>query len=337
MPEPIERWEIAGTSHFSPALDLLGIGWFENRTSAQPNGLLFGRFERVAWLLNGRLHHDHDLYAIGVGMDLQRVDPADLEISIEEEVAGELVFSEHLRLEDTDLTGLISELLAPAPVPGRKVMSVALPTLGRGIRRTVRLFHRDQGLLDRWDSFNLVERISLSLDVGGGPQPPTVIGETRSPQDIVAFLGAVERVRQQYVDLRKEGTKNRIFDSIVEGRPELRQMLERARGEILVVDPWFGDWTLLEDIGDQPPRVLIGGGAPDPPSTFAGRARRWHTRTAPFHDRFFLWDGGGVSVGTSASTFGDRLFRIARLSAAETEVLKTQFALWWSDPGFVPV
>ena len=85
-----------------------------------------------------------------------------------------------------------------------------------------------------------------------------------------------------------------------------------------------------------PPRVLIGGNVDPPPATFSGRARQWHDRGAPFHDRFFLWDGGGVSVGTSANTFGDRLFRIARLGAAESEVLQTQFSLWWDDTGFRP-
>lgn len=198
------------------------------------------------------------------------------------------------------------------------------------------LFHRDQGLLDEWASFNIVETISISLDVGGGPQPPITTGERRSAQDMVALLGAVERVRSQYADLRQQGANNRIFTNMADGRPILRELLQRARGEVLVVDPWFQDWSLLEDAGDQPPRVLIGGNVGPPPSTFWGRARQWNDRGAPFHDRFFLWDGGGVAVGTSANTFGDRLFRIARLGAAESEVLQILFSLWWDDPGFRP-
>lgn len=324
------------TTYFSPALDLLGMGWFENQNDDRPAGLLVGRFERRAWLLSQKLDNDNDLYLVNLGIDPERADPADLEIAVEEKVADEVVFAEHLRLEDTDLRGILEKLLAPQPTSGKAVISVGLPTLGRQIKRSLTLFHRDQGLLDEWESFNIVEVISVSMNVGGAPQAPITVGDLRSAQDMVALLGAVERVRSQYANLRQQGAKNRIFNNMADGRPILIELLQRARGEVLVVDPWFKDWGLLDDVGDQPPRVLIGGDVDPPPPTFSGRARRWQDRGAPFHDRFFLWDGGGVSVGTSANTFGDRLFRIARLGAAESEVLQTQFSLWWDDPGFRP-
>jgi hypothetical protein len=111
-------------------------------------------------------------------------------------------------------------------------------------------------------------------------------------------------------------------------------VLERAHGELLVVDPYFRDWPLLENLGGQPPRVLIGPDVDPPPPTFTGKAARWRSGLAPFHDRFFLWEGGGVSVGTSAGAVRDRLFRIVRMGAAESDVLRSRFALWWSDPGF---
>jgi hypothetical protein len=336
VPDPANRWEANGKSHFSPALDLLGMTWFDNQNGERPAGLLVGSFERNAWLLSQKLDNEHDLYVVNVGIQPERTDPADLEITVKEQVAGEVVLAEHLRLEDTDLRGILDELLTPQSDSSRAVISVGLPTLGRRIRRSVMLFHRDHGLLDEWESFNIVEAISISLDVGGGPESPITTGEKRPAQDLVALLGAVERVRSQYASLRQEGANNRIFSNMAAGRPVLRGMLRRARGEVLVVDPWFRDWDLLDDVGDQPPRVLIGGAVDPPPATFAGRARQWQESGAPFHDRFFLWRNGGVSVGTSANTFGDRLFRVARLGAAESEVLQIQFSLWWDDPGFRP-
>jgi hypothetical protein len=121
---------------------------------------------------------------------------------------------------------------------------------------------------------------------------------------------------------------------MVAGRSALRGILERASGELLVLDPYFRDWALLENLVGQPPRVLIGSDVDAPPASFPGRVARWRAGLAPFHDRFFLWEGGGVSVGTSAGGIRDRLFRIVRMNAADSDVLRSRFALWWSDPGF---
>jgi hypothetical protein len=202
------------------------------------------------------------------------------------------------------------------------------------MRRSARLNHRDGTLLDEWRSFNIVESISITMTVNGSEQPPIEIGERRPPQDLVGLLGAVERVRSQYATLRREGAHNRIFDDLAEGRKALRAILERAHGELLVVDSYLRDWDLVSHLDGQPPRVLIGPDVDPPPASFSGRVARWRTGLAPFHDRFFLWDGGGVSVGTSAGAIRNRLFRIVRIGAAECEELRSRFALWWSDPGF---
>lgn len=173
----------------------------------------------------------------------------------------------------------------------------------------------------------------MNLVVDGQPQIPITVGERRESQQLVALLGAAERVRSQYATLRREGTHNRIFDDLAEGRATLRSVLERAEGELLVLDPYLRDWALLEGLNGPPPRVLIGPDVDTPPPSFTGRVAQWRTGLAPFHDRFFLWEGGGVSVGTSAGSVRDRLFRIVRMNAAESEVLRSRFALWWSDPG----
>ena len=225
-------------------------------------------------------------------------------------------------------------MYGPKPAAGRLEIGLALPTLGRGMKRAVRLSHRDGALLDEWRSFNIVESISITMTVNGSEQRPIELGERRSSQDLAGLLGAVERVRRQYATLRREGAHNRVFDDVAEGRKTLRAILERAHGELLVVDPYLRDWDLLSNLRGQPPRVLIGSDVDAPPAAFSGRVARWKTDLAPFHDRFFLWEGGGVSVGTSAGAIRNRLFRVVRMGASESDELRSRFALWWSDPGF---
>jgi hypothetical protein len=333
--EPGKSWTIGDIQLFSPAVDILGMSWFEDKNGAPPAGLVVGRFERRAWLATQRLDQENDLYRVEVGLEPERVELMDLEIEVEESIGDELVFAEHLRLEDTDLGQTQKILYGPRPTNGRRLeVGVALPTLGRGVKRSVRLVHRDGVLLDEWQSFNIVESISVSLAVNGAQQKPNTIGETRGAQDLVELLGAVERVRKQYADLRRGGARNRVFEDPGDGRDALRALLERAPGELLVVDPYFKDWPLLTGFPGPHPRVLIGKGAQDPPAAFEGKVARWKKSLPPFHDRFFLWEGGGASVGTSAGSLTERLFRIVRIGTAESEVLRERFSLWWDDPGF---
>jgi hypothetical protein len=331
---PANHWTIGDTQLFGPALDLLGMSWFEDKKGSAPSGLMLGRFERRAWLASQKLEPESDLYRVEVGLEPDRTELMDLELEVEEEVDGELVFAEHLRLEDTALEEVESVLYGPPSSEGRLEIGVALPTLGRGVRRSVRLTHRDGALLDSWRSFNIVESISVNLTVNGAEQPAIKIGEERDRQDLVELLGAVERVQKQYSDIRRGGARNRLFDDPAQAARVLRALLERAPGELLVVDAYFRDWSLLLGLTGPPPRVLIGPRVDPPPPAFEGKVRRWSGEVVPFHDRFYLWDGGGVSVGTSAGSKTNRLFRIVRIGAAEAEVLRDQFALWWVDPDF---
>jgi hypothetical protein len=334
--EPADSWEVKGRTIFSPAINLLGIAWFGIKTGPPPLGLLLARMERQAWLAGQTLRPEDALYEVRIGLEPGRVDPADLEIEIEERANDELVWAERLRMEDVDLREVhrqLSREVEPTQ-PGRPVICLNLPTLGRKIKRVVRLHHRDGGILDEWQSFNIVESIGLTLEVDGARQPTRWSGDTRGPPDLAETLGAVARVRQQFVELRRGGLSARLFDRQAEGREELRRILERVTGELLVLDPWLRDWNLLTDlVADS--RVLIGADVPDPPSEFAGKVGRWsRPGAAPFHDRFFLWEGGGLSVGTSAGSRRDRLFRLVRIGAVESEELRDRFSLWWSDPGF---
>lgn len=335
-PEPAPSWTLEGETHFSPAIDLLGMSWFEEKKGETPGGLLLGRFERRAWLASQKLDRDNDLYRVEIGIEPGRVELIDLEIEVEEQVDGELVFGEHLRLEDTDLREPEAALYGPQPEHGRLEVGVALPTLGRHVKRLVRLTHRDGELLDEWRSFNIVESISITPTYNGATQRTQTIGERRDAQDLVSLLGAAERVRSQYGQMRKSGVANRLFEDMSKARDLLLAALLRAPGELLVVDPFFDDWPLLESLGERPQRILIGPDSPAPPPAFRGRARRPKAKVAPFHDRFYLWEGGGLSVGTSAGMKTKRLFRISRIGAAEAQELRDMFSLWWTDPAFLP-
>jgi len=48
---PGRSWTFGDNEFFNPAMDLLGIAWFEQQQGAGPEGLLLGRFERRAWLV----------------------------------------------------------------------------------------------------------------------------------------------------------------------------------------------------------------------------------------------------------------------------------------------
>lgn len=332
---PPDRVKIGVDTFFNPMVGLLGIGWFDSQTTSPPSGLLVGRFERRAWLIGQHLRPDDDLYEVHIGLEPDRVDLADLELDVEERVGEETVISERLRLEDVELRDVEDALDARAPAPtGRSVVRLLLPTLGRGIKRTVRLHHRDGSMLDEWPPFNIVESIGLTMEVNGARQPTVWIGDRREAPDLVELLGAVQRVRSQYATMRRGGLAARLFDDPADGREALRKLLLRAPGELFVIDPWLRDWDLVDNLPSGPCRVLLGSSVDPPPPTFAGKVAQHTGDLAPFHDRFFLWEGGGVTVGTSAGTSKRRLFRIARISGVEADELRQRFALWWSDAGF---
>lgn len=191
---PPDRVELGEQTFFSPMVSLLGIGWFEGNTSAAPSGLLVGRFERRAWLNGQHLRPDEDIYDVQIGLEPDRVELADLELDVEERVGEETVVSERLRLEDVDLRDVEDALHAEKPSrTGRPAVTVALPTLGRRTKRTVRLHHRDGSMLDDWPPFHLVESIGMTMEVNGARQPTVWSGERREAPDVVELLGAVSR------------------------------------------------------------------------------------------------------------------------------------------------
>ncbi len=183
-------------------VSLLGIGWFEGNTSAAPSGLLVGRFERRAWLNGQHLRPDEDIYDVQIGLEPDRVELADLELDVEERVGEETVVSERLRLEDVDLRDVEDALHAEKPSrTGRPAVTVALPTLGRRTKRTVRLHHRDGSMLDDWPPFHLVESIGMTMEVNGAASRPSgAASDVRPPTS--SSCSARCRVRRHAERLR---------------------------------------------------------------------------------------------------------------------------------------
>jgi hypothetical protein len=328
-PSLADPWELGDATLYNGAMSLLAIPW---NPAAEPpiasRSLLLARMQRRAWLTSHRLKDD--TFVLGVKREKAQVEWEDLELEIEERYDDERVIAERLRLEDVNL---------PDEAHLHEGLDITLPSLGRRIERLVRLHDRDGRLLDEWRPFRMVESYSFSLSTADASGIEHRGGEQRPSPELVELLAGAQRVKAGYAQLRREGLRHRLFDQRDQARAVLRRMLERAHGDLLVADPYLGDWDLLENLSVRSVRVLLGARAADPPPEFSGRVARWRIeggqfQVAPFHDRFFLWDGGGVNVGTSIGPGEDRLFRMVRLSSAEAAELGERLALWWSDPGF---
>lgn len=330
-----ERWAVDPSQPRKPLLDLVGIDVVDAdariRGAPAPPGIFLGRISRKAWL--ARVEYKRDIRQIHVWIRLEsvRVDPYALELEVREYVDNDLADSRRLRLADVRL---------PARVRGR--LFVHLPTLGRQLQRTIRLLHRDGELLDERVGFNFIERMEVGMGFGEGAPPTAVrVGDWDESPSLPERLGNLDWIDDEYRKWLERGARRRIVTGS-DYSSVLRSRLARARRELLVIDSYFGkepsDWSMLDAVGI-PIRVLTGWQATPPPIARAGvEARIWTTPPIPFHDRFYLWSGGGFNIGTSPGGLtGRRLFRIDELSRPEVDVLRTQFNAWWRDPQTAPL
>ena len=295
-------------------------------SQSAPPGVFLGRLSRRAWLAHVAYRREEELLHVWLRLESRRADPHELELEVQEHIEGDLADSRRLRLADLRL---------PARVQGR--LSLQLPTLGRGIERTVRLYHRDGELLDELVAFNLVERIEGRLTANGSTTATIVAGETRPPADVGERLDDLRRVEEQYRSWLGRGAQRRLIAGR-DARDELKRRLQRASDELLIIDPFFGgdeaDWELLYAV-NTPVRVLTGWRAKSPSVRRPDvEARKWTRDPTPFHDRFYLWGShSGINVGASANGLsGARLFRIDELSGAEVRALRERFEGWWRSP-----
>jgi hypothetical protein len=295
-------------------------------TKPCPSGLFVGRLERTAWISSLRGGECLETFDCSVGLDPDRVDISDLVFAIEEWVNGDLVHAQEVRLEDWDTSA----------VRGEKAVVVRLPTLGAGVQRTVRLYHRAGGFLDgSSDRFGLVEQIAISIGVMGSSATPHVtrIGGPAPAPDFGQRTADVQRVQRQHHELRAAGADVTLLPPGADVRAELKSRLEQSTGPIRIVDRYFGkdpaDWTMLPAQGTA--EVLVSLGAP-PPAPMSGVAvRRLPGKPPPFHGRAYLWDGGGLAVDASPDGFGNNPVLVTRLSPEVAARWMSFFAAWWSE------
>ncbi|MGC1238073.1 MAG: hypothetical protein WA860_04710 [Acidimicrobiales bacterium] len=276
-------------------------------------------------------------------LGIERSSLADLELDLEEFESGDLANAYRLRLGDIDLP------LTPVAVGYEAV--IELPTLGAGVHRQLRLFDRDGNLLDTQDRLPMSEKVTMSVSIEGGGDFEVTVGNSFQA-DLADRLKRADEAEEAYAKLLEEGLAGRIVDDPAKGLPKLIALLNDAKGRLDILDPYFGwhipDWNVLAQIR-VPIRVLTGYGKPlksqgvmAPPASIQAAVlkleiRAWRSGSAPWHDRVYLWDGGGASVGTSPSGLGARVARIDRMTAVEAEGWRQHFDTWWTGPDVGPI
>jgi hypothetical protein len=335
-----QTWRVGSSQVALPLYQLLGIG----AQSADDQGLVIGRAARTAWLAGLHMDDDQQLHT-HIGFDPERVALGDLEIDLEEYAEDGLIQARRLRLADLRL---------PATKPG-DAAEVVLPTLGSKISHQVRLYARSGRLLDATARNHFVSQINMAvIEQQTGATTTLNIGGTSAKVTTVTRLARLDEAEREYRRLLDDGLTQRIFDNTATAISALQQMLVEARGHLLVLDPYFGhkstDWDALDKV-TVPVKVLAQHkkpwkasprpvAVPDPSVVqrhSTGLAlRSWDIdqagRSAPWHDRVYLWQHGGLTVGTSPSGLGGRLARVDRLSPVEAAAWEARFNVWWTDP-----
>lgn len=288
-----------------------------------PQGLLVGRAERRAWLGELRGTEDMDQLTVTLAWEPDRIDIAELELQLEEYLDdGELVHTARVVLEDLDTE----------EVHDTGFCRVQLPTLGAKLCHGVSLATREGELLDRRGPYPLVEQVTTEITINAQPLPPVVVGELRPTPVLAERLQTAAGIIKGLDQLQRTAAEGRILRQADEGRRRLLSQLQRrARVELMVFDPYFGqcesDWELLAEV-KVPTRVITtkiaGDDAPLPPHVEA--------RLAPkksLHDRLYLWRGGGMAIGGSLSTLGHAPLYLARLRPADAAAWGEHFEQRW--------
>lgn len=325
-----------GRHGFDLPLLLLGLCPKSIWGFAAPPGLLVGRLRRDAWIADARgARPDLQTFDVQLRLDPTRISLWELALDLEEmNESGELLSARRLRLADTEV-----------PEHGADNVTVRMPTIGRKVTRRLRLYDLSGRLLDAAERVRLVEGIHLSVGPIGGEPSVSVIGDGSIP-NLVRRLADLDRSEQEYAALLQAGATDRVVSDQVSGRAGIARRLAAARGGLLIFDPYFGndarDWDLLRPVAC-PIRVLTSSiVSTRPPPDLANNAtvRGWRVskkQPPPFHDRNYLWEGAGISVGTSPNGLGHRLSVVDTVEPAIVELLQRNFEVWWADGRAAPL
>jgi hypothetical protein len=286
--------------------------------------LVVARLSRRAWI--GRVRYRPEE---GLLVEIRREPDADpdfhgLVVELTEGDAGELFDARRLALSDVRL-----------PARAKTRVWLRLPTLGRAIERSLRLYDRAGELLDFMDPFNFVERVEISLMVNDAPAAPIVAGDRSGRPKLPERLQALRDVEAQWEWWRSNGLRYRVVRDDRAMYAHLRRRLRRARSEVLVMDPYFGkdphDWPIVDGL-QAGVRILTGSAAVRPAgAAAAAAARKWSSNPPPYHDRLWIFDGrSGLSVGTSVNGLqGRRAYRVAEMDPHEVAEWSAAFETWW--------
>jgi len=298
----------ATDGHTMPTLAVLGLAVDTSSRSSTRPALLVARTDQPAWIAEVR--------GGGAPPDLVTFNVR-LRWNVEEAALWEFVLDLEEADRDGDLLAARRLALAGVPLPAELggQCTVQMPTFGRQVTRRVRLYHRNGTLLDAANDVHLLENIelSISLDVPGQETMTTTssVGTSAQPS-LPQRLEAQDRIVLQYADWLANGVAGRVVAVGDDGRARLRALLGDARVRLAVLDPYFGsevaDWSLLRDVG-VPVRVLTRKDRSTIPTDLPNtiEVREWPTKNEPFHDRWYLWVDGGLTVGTSPNGLGRKL------------------------------
>lgn len=332
---PLE-WPIGAEPHW--LLTVLGIDAPadpvpDGRLTPYPDPtLVVGRLSRRAWIGRTRFRPDE-----GLLVEIRRERDADpdfygLIVELTEGDRGELFDARRLALSDVRL-----------PARAKTRIWLRLPTLGRAVERSLRLYDRAGELLDLMDPFNFVESIEIGLTVNGAPTSPIVAGDRDGPPKLPERLQALRDAEAQWEWWRSNGLRYRVVRDQRAMRAHLRRRLRRARAEVLVIDPYFGtdagDWSMVDGL-DAAVRILTGSAAERPVGAAPGvLARKWISNPPPYHDRLWIVDGrSGLSVGTSVNGLqGRRAYRVAEMDPHEVTEWSAAFETWWRSQRVQPL
>lgn len=297
---------------------------------ATARGLLVGRATRRAWIQDTRGEKTFEHFNVDLAWDPSLIGLADLELIHEQYVEDDLALSVGVRLEDFEL----------GAVERTGQCRVSLMSLGRGVRHGLILRTIDGELLDRSGPYPLVERVTLGMTINGEEQEPVMLGETGAPDSIEDRSRRGREIEADVRQVLQLGAQARIIADRATAVARLVDHLEGAVGELCILDRYFGqhleEWRLLDTV-PVPVRVLTGKvetdstGAPATPTLGAHVTVRFRKK-APIHERIYFWDGGGIALGGSPSTFGQSPLRITRLRQAEVAEWRTVFEVEWQSP-----
>lgn len=304
--------------HFAGIADLVDGGMV-------PAGVFVGSMDGDAWI--GGIKGINKLSELEVQIHLNpdRISLWELELELEQEAQGNLIYARRSPLEYFVL-----------PAHGVESVTATLPYLGSGVRNRVKLWHRSGILLDWTDMSSLVESFTLEIRNLDAPADPPFSSTTRGRVEEVFVADRMTKlvaVQEAYEVMLAQGAGERIILKGSTGIDILQGRLTSARGQLTICDLYFGadtaDWVLVSGVGI-PVRVLTGvRGIVLPAIHRTVEVRTVDRAKSPFHDRFYLWSGGGISVGTSPNGLGKKASVLHSLQPSDAAHLLSEFEGWW--------